>query len=58
MICGRGSASCPATVGLPPIARSGSDGYLATRILLQKGFSVANIGGGYMTYKLFQPVGS
>ena len=36
----------------------GQRGYLATRILLQKGFSVANIGGGYMTYKLFQPVGS
>ena len=35
----------------------GQRGYLATRILMQKGFSVANIGGGYKTYKLFYPVG-
>jgi len=33
----------------------GQRGYLATRILLQSGFSAANIGGGYKTYKLFQP---
>lgn len=33
----------------------GQRGYLATRILIQKGFSVANIGGGYKTYKLFYP---
>jgi NADPH-dependent 2,4-dienoyl-CoA reductase/sulfur reductase-like enzyme/rhodanese-related sulfurtransferase len=33
----------------------GQRGYLATRILLQRGFAVANIGGGYTTYKLFQP---
>jgi NADPH-dependent 2,4-dienoyl-CoA reductase/sulfur reductase-like enzyme/rhodanese-related sulfurtransferase len=33
----------------------GQRGYLATRILQQAGFSVANIGGGYKTYKLFQP---
>jgi len=32
----------------------GQRGYLATRILRQAGFSVANIGGGYKTYKLFQ----
>ncbi|MDB5388149.1 MAG: CoA-disulfide reductase, partial [Planctomycetaceae bacterium] len=31
----------------------GQRGYLATRILLQEGYSVANIGGGYKTYKLF-----
>ena len=35
----------------------GQRGYLATRILMQKGFSAANIGGGYKTYKLFHPVG-
>ena len=35
----------------------GQRGYLATRILLQAGFSAANIGGGYKTYKLFQPSG-
>jgi NADPH-dependent 2,4-dienoyl-CoA reductase/sulfur reductase-like enzyme/rhodanese-related sulfurtransferase len=34
----------------------GQRGYLATRILLQSGFSASNIGGGYQTYKLFQPV--
>ena len=33
----------------------GQRGYLATRILRQKGFSASNIGGGYKTYKLFQP---
>ena len=33
----------------------GQRGYLATRILLQKGFSAVNIGGGYKTYELFQP---
>jgi NADPH-dependent 2,4-dienoyl-CoA reductase/sulfur reductase-like enzyme/rhodanese-related sulfurtransferase len=34
----------------------GQRGYLATRILLHSGFSASNIGGGYQTYKLFQPV--
>ena len=33
----------------------GQRGYLATRILRQKGYSASNIGGGYTTYKLFQP---
>jgi NADPH-dependent 2,4-dienoyl-CoA reductase/sulfur reductase-like enzyme/rhodanese-related sulfurtransferase len=33
----------------------GQRGYLATRILQQKGFSASNIGGGYKTYKLFHP---
>ena len=33
----------------------GQRGYLATRVLRQEGFSAANIGGGYKTYKLFQP---
>jgi len=33
----------------------GQRGYLATRILRQSGFSAANIGGGYKTYKLFCP---
>jgi NADPH-dependent 2,4-dienoyl-CoA reductase/sulfur reductase-like enzyme/rhodanese-related sulfurtransferase len=33
----------------------GQRGYLATRILQQKGFSASNIGGGYKTFKLFQP---
>ena len=33
----------------------GQRGYLATRILLQNGFSASNIGGGYKTFKLFNP---
>jgi len=33
----------------------GQRGYLATRILRQAGFPAVNIGGGYRTYKLFQP---
>lgn len=34
----------------------GQRGYVATRILLQAGFSAANVGGGYKTYKLFEPL--
>jgi NADPH-dependent 2,4-dienoyl-CoA reductase/sulfur reductase-like enzyme/rhodanese-related sulfurtransferase len=33
----------------------GQRGYLATRILRQAGFDAANVGGGYKTYRLFQP---
>jgi len=33
----------------------GQRGYLATRILLQSGFSAVNVGGGYQTYELFNP---
>ena len=33
----------------------GQRGYLATRILLQAGFAASNLGGGYKTYRLFQP---
>jgi len=33
----------------------GQRGYLATRILKQKGFDAINIGGGYQTYRLFHP---
>ncbi len=33
----------------------GQRGYLATRILLQAGYSAVNVGGGYQTYKLFHP---
>jgi NADPH-dependent 2,4-dienoyl-CoA reductase/sulfur reductase-like enzyme/rhodanese-related sulfurtransferase len=33
----------------------GQRGYLATRILKQAGFAVANLGGGYKTYRLFHP---
>jgi len=34
----------------------GQRGYVATRILLQSGFDVVNIGGGYKTYLLYRPV--
>ena len=33
----------------------GQRGYLATRILLQKGFTAQNIAGGYKTFQLFHP---
>jgi len=33
----------------------GQRGYLATRILLQSGLPAVNIGGGYKTFKLFEP---
>jgi NADPH-dependent 2,4-dienoyl-CoA reductase/sulfur reductase-like enzyme/rhodanese-related sulfurtransferase len=33
----------------------GQRGYLATRILKQAGYSAANIGGGYKTYRLWHP---
>ncbi len=35
----------------------GQRGYLATRVMLQAGLSAVNIGGGFKTYKLFQPTG-
>ncbi len=33
----------------------GQRGYLATRLLLQSGYQAANVGGGYKTFRLFQP---
>jgi NADPH-dependent 2,4-dienoyl-CoA reductase/sulfur reductase-like enzyme/rhodanese-related sulfurtransferase len=33
----------------------GQRGYLATRVLLQEGFSAVNVGGGYKTYRLLHP---
>lgn len=33
----------------------GQRGYLATRILMQSGFNVSNLGGGYKTYLLHYP---
>jgi NADPH-dependent 2,4-dienoyl-CoA reductase/sulfur reductase-like enzyme/rhodanese-related sulfurtransferase len=33
----------------------GQRGYLATRILRQKGFDAVNVGGGYKTYRLIHP---
>jgi rhodanese-related sulfurtransferase len=34
----------------------GQRGYLATRILRQKGFNAVNIGGGFKTYQFFRPI--
>lgn len=33
----------------------GQRGYIATRILLQRGFDAVNISGGYRTYRMFYP---
>src|SRR5207245_1745835 len=33
----------------------GQRGYLATRILRQKGFDADNVSGGYKTYRLYRP---
>lgn len=33
----------------------GQRGYLATRVLMQRGFDVRNLAGGYKTYRLFFP---
>lgn len=43
--------------GLPIVAycQVGQRGYLATRILLKAGYPVANLGGGYRTYRLHHP---
>lgn len=35
--------------------RVGQRGYIATRILLQNGFAVRNLSGGYLTYQLVAP---
>jgi rhodanese-related sulfurtransferase len=35
--------------------RVGQRAYLATRLLRQAGFRAANVGGGYMTYRLWHP---
>ena len=36
----------------------GQRGFIATRILMQRGFDVVNIGGGYKTYRLFAGQGT
>jgi rhodanese-related sulfurtransferase len=33
----------------------GQRGYIATRILAQNGYRVSNVGGGYKTYRLYDP---
>ena len=43
--------------GRPVVAycQVGQRGYLATRVLAQAGYEVANLGGGYATYRLHHP---
>lgn len=48
-------AELPRDRAIAAYCQVGMRGYIATRILLQAGFSVSNVGGGYKTYKLFQP---
>jgi rhodanese-related sulfurtransferase len=45
----------PADRQIAVCCQVGQRGYLATRLLRQKGFSASNIGGGYKTYKLLYP---
>ena len=44
-------------IGWPIVAycQVGQRGYLATRILMQAGYTVSNLGGGYKTYLLHTP---
>ena len=55
MSCARAWGNCRAIGQIAVYCQVGQRGYLATRILQQAGFSAANIGGGYKTYKLWQP---
>lgn len=48
-------SSLPRDRPLAVYCQVGQRGYLATRILMQHGFSVVNIGGGYKTYQLYYP---
>ncbi|MCE9563994.1 MAG: FAD-dependent oxidoreductase [Planctomycetes bacterium] len=48
-------AEVPRNRKIAAYCQVGQRGYLATRILLQAGYSVVNVGGGYKTYKLWHP---
>lgn len=45
----------PANREIAAYCQVGQRGYLATRILLQSGFSAVNVSGGYKAYRLFHP---
>lgn len=45
----------PRTRQIAAYCQVGQRGYLATRILRQSGFDAVNVGGGYTTYRLWQP---
>jgi NADPH-dependent 2,4-dienoyl-CoA reductase/sulfur reductase-like enzyme/rhodanese-related sulfurtransferase len=48
-------AELPRNRAIAAYCQVGMRGYVATRLLLQHGFHVANLGGGYKTFKLFYP---
>lgn len=50
-------AELPRTQPIAAFCKVGQRGYVATRILLQHGFDVRNISGGYTTYRLKHPQG-
>jgi rhodanese-related sulfurtransferase len=45
-------ADLPTGTPIVSYCQVGQRGYLATRILMQAGFTVSNLGGGYKTYLL------
>lgn len=48
-------AELPADQPIAAYCQVGQRGYLATRILLQSGYRVANLSGGYRSYRHFRP---
>ena len=48
--------SCPATVEILVICRSGQRAYYATRILVQNGFTARNVAGGMLSHEIFATV--
>ncbi|MFM7206813.1 MAG: hypothetical protein ACKO4T_09105 [Planctomycetaceae bacterium] len=44
----------PGDCRIPASCQVGMRGYIATRILLQKGFTAANLGGGFKTSMLLR----
>lgn len=48
-------AELPADRPIVAYCQVGQRGYIATRILLQSGFNVSNLSGGYKTYLLHRP---
>jgi NADPH-dependent 2,4-dienoyl-CoA reductase/sulfur reductase-like enzyme/rhodanese-related sulfurtransferase len=48
-------AELPRDCTIAAYCQVGQRGYLATRILLQRGFPAVNLSGGYKTYQLYEP---
>jgi NADPH-dependent 2,4-dienoyl-CoA reductase/sulfur reductase-like enzyme/rhodanese-related sulfurtransferase len=49
------SGELPKDRAIVAYCQVGQRGYLATRLLRQRGFDVVNLSGGYKTYRLFEP---